>query len=161
MRCSVTALLFMIVSVSNQQKDLPVSHLKSLIGHIARSVMILENCVYDELSVVFVTDGFMRKLHQDFFQDPTSTDVITFPLDDSSGELYICPKTAIRYAEQHGKAPYEELTLYLVHGLLHLLGYDDIDPKCRKVMRKLEKKHMNHLMKRELILHPKRSNTTS
>ena len=151
---------FMNVTIASQQKDLPVSHLKASIPLIAESVMALEKAPYKELSIVFVTDSFMRKLHADYFQDPTSTDVITFPFDETSGELYICPKTAIAYATAHHKEPYEELTLYIVHGLLHLLGYDDIDPKHRKVMRKLEKKHMTHLMKKELILHPKTSGTS-
>ncbi len=142
----------MNITISNSQKDLPLKGLSSTIKAIVNEVLTLEKMPFSSLSIVFVGDAFMRKLHDQFFQDPTSTDVITFPLQEGEGELYICPETAISYAKKHRKEPYEELTLYLVHGLLHLVGLDDIDPKARKKMRKSEKKHMSNLRKKGLIL---------
>jgi probable rRNA maturation factor len=146
------ALHFMKISLSNVQKDLSLKGKASSISLIVQEVMTEEKQKLKELSLVFVTDRFMRRLHLDFFNDPTPTDVITFPLEKESAEIYICPKIAKTYASLHDQDPYRELTLYIVHGLLHLAGFDDLDPKKRKEMRKSEKKHMNHLMKKNLIL---------
>jgi probable rRNA maturation factor len=68
------------------------------------------------------------------------------------GEVFVCPKTAIDFSEKHGKDVYEETSLYLVHGILHLLGYDDIDPKDRIKMRKKERYCMSFLKENNLAL---------
>ena len=75
---------------------------------------------------------------------------ITFPLDqDFLGEIFICPKTALLYNPQH---PYQETTLYVIHGLLHLLGYDDISSKERTIMRREEKKLMTLVKKADCFI---------
>jgi probable rRNA maturation factor len=85
-----------------------------------------------ELSVVLVGDRAISQLHQRFFNDPSTTDVITFPLDTDakgrcvSGELYLCVAMARRQARARGLAPQRELLLYGLHGMLHLAGYDDL-----------------------------------
>jgi probable rRNA maturation factor len=68
------------------------------------------------------------------------------------GDVFVCPKQALVYAEEHELDAYREVTLYTVHGLLHLLGYDDIDPKDRTVMRAKEQKYMKLLEKTGNIL---------
>ena len=92
-----------------------------------------------ELSIAFLTDAALARLHGDFLDDPTTTDVITFPAatpgHDQAGEVCISVDTAHHYAAQHDRAFTEELTLYLVHGYLHLCGYDDRTPVTRKQMR--------------------------
>lgn len=100
----------------------------------------------DEISVFFVDSQTIAELHGRFFNDPTSTDCITFPIDEIDdgesyrilGEIFVCPKTALDFALRKHKDPFEEVTLYVVHGLLHLLGYDDIEPKARARMRRKE-----------------------
>ena len=75
--------------------------------------------------------------------DPTTTDVITFPAaaagHDQAGEVCISVDTARAYAAKHDRPFAEELTLYLVHGYLHLCGYDDRTPATRKQMRAAER----------------------
>lgn len=95
----------------------------------------------------------ITELHDEFFDDPTPTDCITFPLDDSHlGELFVCPRAAVEYARKHKLPPYEELTLYLVHGILHCIGYDDLTPNQRRAMRKKEKSCMQFLKAHSLVL---------
>ena len=105
----------------------------------------------DEVILHFVTKSKMSKVHKLFFNDPSPTDCMSFPLDKPSpkksitehlilGEVFICPQIAIEYAKKKNLDPYLETTLYIIHGLLHLLGYDDLDPIPRKEMRKMEKK---------------------
>lgn len=118
---------------------------------------------WDEVSIHFVTNRKLCQLHEEFFNDPSPTDCISFPIDDAGnseyrvlGEVFVCPKTAIEYAKKNEKDPYVETTLYVVHGLLHLLGYDDIDPKDRALMRKKERECIEHLRKEGLILSKKK-----
>ena len=68
------------------------------------------------------------------------------------GEVFVCPATAIAYASENKLDPYEETTLYIVHGLLHLMGYDDIDDRDAVLMRQAERRHMQKLKDLTLLL---------
>lgn len=96
-----------------------------------------------ELSVAFLDDPAMIKLHADFLDDPTPTDVITFPGDASdetfAGEICICIDQAIREAPKHNNTLAQELLLYLIHGRLHLAGHDDLSDAPRAAMRLAER----------------------
>jgi probable rRNA maturation factor len=61
------------------------------------------------------------------------------------GEVFVCPETAIHYVKSNGGDVYQELTLYTVHGLLHLIGYDDIEDEDRVLMRKEETRYLEHV----------------
>ena len=145
----------------NSQKDLAVS--SSSVKKLVHSLLKKLKVECDEISLHFVTTRKISELHADFFNDPSTTDCITFPIDDDTitgyrvlGEVFVCPKTAITYASSKGKDPYEETSLYIVHGILHLLGLDDIDPKDRTKMRKKERICMTHLKKEGLLLSKKK-----
>ncbi len=101
-----------------------------------------------ELSVVLMSDESLAKLHEQFLNDPTPTDVITFPGDsdmDFSGEICISVDRAKAVCEMHNNSLAEEITLYLVHGWLHLAGFDDIHEQDRQDMRKAEAETMQML----------------
>ena len=94
-----------------------------------------------ELSLVFLTDPALAQLHADFLDDPTPTDVITFEGDaahGTAGEICVSVDTAAAYARRHGRDFGGELLLYVVHGWLHLAGYDDLRPERKRVMRRAE-----------------------
>lgn len=101
------------------------------------------------LSVVFVDDEHLRQLHAEHLDDPTRTDVITFDLGEDgagpAGELYVSLDRARRVAEQRGVAVERELSLYLVHGALHLCGFDDHAEEARRRMRAAEAEVMRAL----------------
>lgn len=95
-----------------------------------------------ELSLVFLTDDELAQIHADFLDDPSPTDVITFPGDDDmdfAGEICVSVDRALSEAPAQGWSFAEELTLYLVHGWLHLAGLDDLDEESRSEMRVAEK----------------------
>jgi len=150
------------INVFNKQKNLSISN--AAVKKIVSAVLALEGHTCDEISVSFVTTRVISQMHADYFNDPTTTDCISFPMDDLEsiidyrilGEIFVCPQTAIDYAKKHQKDPLEECTLYVVHGLLHLMGYDDLQPKDRSLMRKAEKKHMLNLKNSHLLLCPKK-----
>lgn len=150
----------MHIQIKNQQKDIPIqiSQAKSVV----REVLTFEKSSCEEVAVTFVGTKKISKLHEVYFNDPSPTDCISFPMDSDGadgsfvlGDVFVCPQKAIDFvAENEGEA-YDEITLYVIHGLLHLLGYDDIDPKDRRAMRAAEKRHMKNLKKKGLILKSK------
>lgn len=96
-----------------------------------------------ELSIVFVDDTTIARVHDDFMDDPTSTDVITFPADaamESAGEIIVSVDHALNRAEELGEPFSRELILYLAHGWLHLAGYDDRNEEDRAKMRAAEQR---------------------
>ena len=88
------------------------------------------------VEVVLVDDELISDLHDRYLSDPTPTDVITFPYDDEEtpelpgeprvlGEIVVSTETARRQAPDYLGNPVIESLLYVIHGVLHLLGYDD------------------------------------
>lgn len=151
----------MKIDVANEQNDLPID--ASQVAAIVTEVLRHESRECDEVSIHFVTEEEICALHQDYFDDPSPTDCISFPMDEDPddpseysllGDVFVCPKTAIRYAAEHLSDPYEETTLYVIHGLLHLMGYDDILDEDIKKMRAAENRHLCHLKTLDLSLHP-------
>jgi probable rRNA maturation factor len=133
------------ITVYNTQKDLSFS-LKKCKQSLALLLAHL-NIDTDELIVHFVTEKRICALHEQLFYDPSFTDCISVPIDAPGaeesgyhllGEIFVCPKAAKLYALEHGIDPHEEMMRYVAHGLLHLIGYDDMTVKDRRVMKKKE-----------------------
>lgn len=148
----------MKISVYNKQRNLKIS--SQAVKKLVSAVMDNEDRFCDEVSIHFVSTKEISKLHAEFFDDPSTTDCISFPMDDEDfdfgykllGDVFVCPQTAIDYVKKHGGDYYEETSLYIIHGLLHLFGYDDLEPKKKVVMRRAEKKHLLQLKKQSLLL---------
>ena len=86
----------------------------------------------------FVDDAEIGRLHEAFLGDPSPTDIITFPYDPEDGEqggdIVISVETAAHNAEDHGWAVSQELRFLVLHGLLHVLGWDDARDADRAAM---------------------------
>jgi len=107
-----------------------------------------------ELSLVFLADADLARLHADFLDDPTPTDVITFEGDAAAGlagEICVSVDMAARVARGRRGGFAAELTLYLVHGWLHLAGHDDLAPAKKRRMRAAEKRALNLLRRHRAI----------
>lgn len=102
-----------------------------------------------EISVVLVDDRTLAGLHGEWLDDPAPTDVISFDLGDDqdgpSGELFVSVECAAREAAARGLAPERELALYLIHGTLHLCGFDDHADSDRQRMRAAERALLEEL----------------
>ena len=89
-----------------------------------------------EVSVLLVSDRRMAALHRRYLNQPGPTDVITF----QHGEIFISVDSAVQNARRFGNSLVRELRLYIVHGLLHLYGFDDRNETSTRKMRLAEKK---------------------
>lgn len=88
------------------------------------------------VEVAVVSDRVIARVHRQFMDVPGATDVITF----EHGEIVVSADTARREARRHGHEITEELALYVIHGLLHLNGHDDIKPGDRARMHRVQEK---------------------
>ncbi|MBP6784516.1 MAG: rRNA maturation RNase YbeY [Verrucomicrobiales bacterium] len=86
----------------------------------------------DEVEISLVTDEVIARVHGEFMNDPTPTDVITF----HHGEILVSVDTARREAAFHGNSLAEETLLYIIHGLLHLNGHIDVKEPDRSTMHR-------------------------
>lgn len=139
--------------------DLSEKDLSDLVSELTA----FTNTHTDEIALHFVSKSAISALHEKTFNDPSPTDCITFPLDPPGseetyhmlGEAFICPEVAMEYAAENGKDPFHELSLYVIHCFLHLVGYEDKTEKGIAKMRELESLAQEHLKKRGLLLkHP-------
>ena len=91
---------------------------------------------FGEISIMIVSDRRMASLHRRFMNEAGATDVITF----QHGEIFISAEMAKRNARRFGNSLARELRLYVVHGLLHLHGFDDRDPAGARKMESVQRK---------------------
>ena len=105
------------------------------------------------LNVIVTSKATMQSMNWDFLKHDGATDVLTFDLreqeqlfeEDAAAEIYVCPEVAFEYSTKFCTTPSYELVLYMVHGMLHLAGEDDLDDEARKSMRAAETKVMDAL----------------
>ncbi len=100
----------------------------------------------EPVTVVIVSDKKMSELHWRFMSVHGPTDVITF----QHGEIVISAETARRQARQFGTSLLHELQLYLVHGLLHLRGFDDRRPADAKRMSRRQEQILRQIESKQV-----------
>ena len=130
------------VTVADRQRFVRVG--RPWLEGIVRRTLAAEGIPRAEISLTLVDDRRIGRLHAEWFADPSPTDVITFPLSERraavlAGDLVVSAETAKRRGREFGWAPRHELAYYVVHGLLHLTGYDDTSPARRRAMRARER----------------------
>ena len=100
------------------------------------------------MNVVFVDSDTSRRFNRDFLQHDYPTDTISFPIEDRrseghlEGEVLVCTEVAQSRAAEFGWTAEEELLLYVVHGMLHLTGFDDSTPELQAVMQAKEREYL-------------------
>jgi probable rRNA maturation factor len=123
---------------------LPVDHKR--VRDCCRRVLEREGVENASLSIAYVNDAEMQEINREYLGHDYPTDVISFLLNDAldsgmrslTGELVVGLEYGRRMAARHGWRPDDELLLYVVHGLLHLCGYDDLTDEARPIMRMRE-----------------------
>ncbi|MFL2842770.1 MAG: rRNA maturation RNase YbeY [Coraliomargaritaceae bacterium] len=132
------------IEIANQHTQLknPEARINGIIESIQKSKFKIRE---GTLSIVFVDEATICKIHEQFLGDPSPTDVITFPQDNSqnfAGEIFISVDQAKNNAKEFETTFNDELTLYLIHGCLHLFGLNDKTEAEKYDMRKAESELM-------------------
>jgi probable rRNA maturation factor len=139
--------------IRNRQRAISVN--TRLLRDITKALLdeFLKPADFD-LAIYIVRAPEMARLNETFLQHHGSTDVITFDYSNATrktrntkpflhGEIFVCIDDAIKHARQFRTSCPSELTRYLIHGLLHLQGFDDTHPSARQKMKRRE----NQLLK--------------
>ena len=134
-----------LVEIDNRQKTFAVD--RRWLRGIVRQAVVAIGSRHAEIGLAIVDDAGIAALHDLWMGLPDPTDVITFDLGGSDGtglhgDIAVSAETARRVARSLGWQPRYELAYYVVHGLLHLAGEDDLDPTARRKMRTRERELM-------------------
>ena len=97
-----------------------------------------------EVSLLLTDDEEIARIHAEFCNDPTPTDVLSFAIDESV-DVVVSVECARRQARALGNTIRAEIALYVVHGILHACGYDDHDARDRSRMRDAERAILSRL----------------
>jgi probable rRNA maturation factor len=129
-----------VVKIANEQNRLRVSTKR--LQTTVRTVLSGEGIERADVSIAIVDDPSIHEINRRYLNHDEPTDVITFALDQRDGfidgEIVVSADTAIATAKQIGWPAEYELLLYVIHGALHLAGYDDLKPSVRRAMRARE-----------------------
>lgn len=128
------------LEITNSQTLLPLD--EGRLQATARAVLAGEGIATGEISLVILDDPAIHELNRRHLQHDYPTDVLSFTLEASDshreGEVIVSAETAARTAAENGWQPQQELALYVVHGMLHLAGYEDKTPAGDAAMREHE-----------------------
>ncbi len=129
------------VEISDTQGFLQVD--PDALVHLVHQVLVEEKIERASISLALVDNATIHSVNRRHLEHDWPTDVITFPMSDPedsllTGELVVSVEMAVDMAQRAGVAAWPELALYVVHGLLHLCGYDDHSVEDRETIRMRE-----------------------
>jgi len=142
----------MVIDIRNLQDRVNIDEAK--VRSCAKRALIDMGEEGVELSILFVNDAYIKRLNSKYRDTDSKTDVLAFSMRQGEGisqhseilgDVVISTQTARREAVRRKEPVQKELDLYLVHGILHLLGYDDEKPGARKKMRVKEKELLGEM----------------
>ena len=122
----------------------------SRLENLAKTVCETFGCHDATVHVSIVDDPGIIEVHRQFLQKETTTDVISFDLSDEfepgkTFQIVVNAEMAQRQAEKRGHGAEAELALYITHGMLHNLGFDDADAEQARNMHKTEDEILQQL----------------
>jgi probable rRNA maturation factor len=128
--------------VNHSKARIPRKFLAEWVATLSTQPKLARQLKGKELVVAFLDEKPARKLNKQFRGKDYATDVLSFGSEgdpESLGELVICPQVIVRQAKEHGLLVKEELAYMVLHGILHLLGYDhELSEKDAKAMFRLQ-----------------------
>src|SRR6516162_967570 len=136
------------ISIATPQEIVPID--RARMRQTVRTVLEGEGVANYEISLAFVDNPTIHRLNERYLQHDEPTDVLSFPLSEPSaaklaGELVVGVEVAQAEAAQRGHDVQVELALYVIHGLLHLCGYDDHRDAEVEEMRQRERFYLQAL----------------
>ena len=136
----------MKITIKNLQNKLPLGQTK--IKNLIRRILKGENITASGwINISFVDNALIKKFNSKFLKSRSSTDVLAFNLGNKRkimlADIMISTDQAILQARSFKTTPGYELLLYVAHGLLHILGFNDHSPEQTKLMRKKESEYVD------------------
>ena len=135
------------LTVQNRQRVFKISSKK--IQEAVRCIMdVLFRYKAYHLSIILINEKRMAEINQEHLNHKGATDVITFDYSEGNlpnSEIIICPAIANGYAKRHNVSLGRELARYIIHGVLHIQGYNDLTQKDRSIMKRKENRTLNKL----------------
>ena len=136
------------ISIQSPQEIVPLD--RARLREIARAVLEGEEVINHEISLAFVDNPTIHRLNKQYLNHDEPTDVLSFPYSAANakkleGELVVGVEIAKEQASDRGHDVQAELALYVIHGLLHLCGYDDKSATDEKEMRTRERHYLLQL----------------
>lgn len=132
------------IEVTSQQSILPIDAKR--LEAAVREVLLEAEITTGEISIAVVDDPTMHELNRKHLNHDYPTDVLSFCLEESpgqlKGEVVVSADTAIENARDYGWSPESELLLYVLHGTLHLVGFRDKGDAETLAMREAESRHL-------------------
>ena len=119
------------IAIENRHKKIKIE--KKKVSETAGAILAAVGCTPVELSILFVDDEEIKRLNREYRKKDKPTDVLSFPMregeygginPDLLGDVVISLDTASMQAEERGETLEEELNFLLIHGILHLFGFD-------------------------------------
>jgi len=134
-------------AINNQQTLLNVDReIVELFQSLAKKTAELEGYSQGEISFALVNNETIQELNKKYREKDSPTDVLSFSMDDEIwGDIVISTEKVIEQAEEYGHSVKRELSFLIVHGILHLLGYDHQTPGERAEMRQKEERVLSEL----------------
>ncbi len=133
------------IEITNQQEALRFNH--DRLKRAAQAVLGDAGIVAGSLSIAVVDDPAIHALNRRYLAHDYPTDVLSFPLEREGnrleGEVVASAETAVRVARRFGWTADDELLLYVIHGALHLVGYDDTTHELRAAMRTAQRRYLS------------------
>lgn len=139
------------ITVNFEAIDVPLSRLRELVSTVCnRFAEGTEGVTRYQISIAIVDDAEIRELNTRFLDHKTTTDCLSFDLSDAGAEsrmfeLVVNGEMAVRQADSRGHSSEAELALYITHGLLHNLGFDDSTPSLARKMHETEDEILQQL----------------
>lgn len=136
----------MIISIENRQKLIKIDKIR--IRNILRKLLTVTGCIDKEISVVFVNDSMITELNRLYLQRNYPTNVLSFAISEGSfgdlnpfllGDIIISVEHALTDAQYAGLPFEDELDFLMIHGMLHLIGYDHENVLVKEKRRMHEK----------------------
>jgi probable rRNA maturation factor len=136
------------IAIASPQEAVAIDRRR--LREVVRAVLEGEGVGDSDISLAFVDNPTIHALNARYLQHDEPTDILTFPLSEPgakklAGELVIGAEVALAQAAERGHDVQAELALYVIHGLLHMCGYDDHDEADVRKMRERERHYLQQL----------------
>lgn len=136
------------IKIASPQEIVPLD--RARLREIARAVLTGEGITAAAISLAFVDNPTIHRLNKQFLDHDEPTDVLTFPMSGPGaktleGEIVIGAEVARAQAAERNHDEQAELALYVIHGLLHLCGFDDKSATVSRMMRERERHYLQNV----------------